>query len=203
MNLPNILTLARCVLAAFFVVFMSFDHVLCYMVAYVLFAVAAITDYYDGKIAREQNLITNFGKLLDPVADKILMVAGFIMLMRVPDLFIPGWAVVAILAREYLITGARSLAASDGVILPANAWGKAKTAIQMTYVFIILALVILWRIVCAVPALSALLPGERATYSWGLEYLSLIGIILVAVYTIYSGIQFTWANWNALKLHQL
>lgn len=203
MNLPNILTLARCVLAAFFVLFMSFDHVLCYMVAYVLFTVAAITDYYDGKIAREQNLITNFGKLLDPVADKILMVAGFIMLMRVPDLFIPGWAVVAILAREYLITGARSLAASDGVILPANAWGKAKTAIQMTYVFVILALVILWRIVCAVPALSAVLPGERATYSWGLEYLSLIGIILVAVYTIYSGIQFTWANWNALKLHQL
>ena len=203
MNLPNILTLARCVLAAFFVLFMSFDHVLCYMVAYVLFTVAAITDYYDGKIAREQNLITNFGKLLDPVADKILMVAGFIMLMRVPDLFIPGWAVVAILAREYLITGARSLAASDGVILPANAWGKAKTAIQMTYVFVILALVILWRIVCAAPALSAVLPGERATYSWGLEYLSLIGIILVAVYTIYSGIQFTWANWNALKLHQL
>lgn len=203
MNLPNILTLARCVLAAFFVVFMSFDHVACYLVAYVLFAVAAITDYYDGKIAREQNLITNFGKLLDPVADKILMVAGFIMLMRVPDLYIPGWAVIAILAREYLITGARSLAASDGVILPANAWGKAKTAIQMTYVFVILALVILWRIVSAVPALSALLPGERATYTWGLEYLSLIGIILVAVYTIYSGIQFTWANWNALKLHQL
>ena len=203
MNLPNILTLARCVLAAFFVVFMSFDHVACYLVAYVLFAVAAITDYYDGKIAREQNLITNFGKLLDPVADKILMVAGFIMLMRVPDLYIPGWAVIAILAREYLITGARSLAASDGVILPANAWGKAKTAIQMTYVFVILALVILWRIVSAAPVLSALLPGERATYTWGLEYLSLIGIILVAVYTIYSGIQFTWANWNALKLHQL
>ena len=203
MNLPNILTLGRCVLAAFFVVFMSFDHVVCYMIAYALFTVAAITDYYDGKIAREQNLITNFGKLLDPVADKILMVAGFIMLMRVPDLYIPGWAVIAILAREYLITGARSLAASDGVILPANAWGKAKTAIQMAYVFVILALVILWRIISAVPALSALVPGERATYSWGLEYLSLIGIILVAVYTIYSGIQFTWANWNALKLHQL
>ncbi len=203
MNLPNILTLARCVLAAFFVVFMSFDHVACYLIAYALFTVAAITDYYDGKIARAQNLITNFGKLLDPVADKILMVAGFIMLMRVPDLKIPGWAVVAILAREYLITGARSLAASDGVILPANAWGKAKTAIQMTYVFVILALVILWRIVLAVPALQAALPGEQAAYSAWLEHLSLAGIILVAVYTLYSGIQFTWVNWNALRLHQL
>lgn len=203
MNLPNILTLTRCVLAAFFVVFMSFDHVVCYMIGYLLFTVAAITDYYDGKIAREQNLITNFGKLLDPVADKILMVAGFIMLMRVPDLYIPGWAVIAILAREFLITGARSLAASDGIIIPANAWGKAKTVIQMTYVFVILALVILWRIALAVPPLLALLPGEQATYAWGLQYLSLIGIILVAVYTIYSGMQFTWANWNALKLHEL
>ncbi len=203
MNLPNILTLGRCVLAAFFVLFMSFDHVACYIIAYGLFAAAAITDYYDGKIARAQNLITNFGKLLDPVADKILMVAGFVMLMRVPDLKIPGFAVIAILAREYLITGARSLAASDGVILPANAWGKAKTAIQMTYVFIILALVIFWRIILAVPALRAVLPGAPATYSAWLEYLSLGGIILVAVYTIYSGIQFTWVNWNALRLHQL
>ncbi len=203
MNLPNILTLARCALAAVFVIFMSFDHVICYVIAYALFTAAAITDYYDGKIARAQNLITNFGKLLDPVADKILMVAGFIMLMRVPDLKIPGWAVIAILAREYLITGARSLAASEGVILPANVWGKAKTAIQMAYVFIILALVILLRLISALPALRALLPGEILLYKTGLEYLSLTGIILVAMYTIYSGVQFTWANWNALKLHQL
>lgn len=203
MNLPNILTLARCVLAAFFVLFMSFDHVVCYMIAYLLFALAAITDYYDGKIARAQNLITNFGKLLDPVADKILMVAGFIMLMRVPDLNIPGWAVIAILAREYLITGARSLAASDGVILPANVWGKAKTAIQMTYVFVILALVILWRIILAVPAFAAALPGEQVLYTSWLKGLSLIGIILVAIYTLYSGAQFTWVNWKSLKLHQL
>ena len=180
----------------------SFDHVSLFNCLRCL-RFTAITDYYDGKIARAQNLITNFGKLLDPVADKILMVAGFIMLMRVPDLKIPGWAVVAILAREYLITGARSLAASDGVILPANAWGKAKTAIQMTYVFVILALVILWRIVLAVPALQAALPGEQAAYSAWLEHLSLAGIILVAVYTLYSGIQFTWVNWNALRLHQL
>lgn len=203
MNLPNILTLARCVLAAIFVVLMSFDHVASYIAAYGIFTAAAITDYYDGKIAREQNLITNFGKLLDPVADKILMVAGFIMLMRVPDLYIPGWAVIAILAREYLITGARSLAASEGVVIPANVWGKAKTAIQMTYVFIVLALVIVLRIVLAAPPLRALLPGDPGMYILGLEYVSLGGIIVVAIYTVYSGVQFTWANWNALKLHQL
>ncbi len=193
----------RCVLAAIFVALMSFDNVISYIVAYGVFTAAAVTDYYDGKIAREQNLVTNFGKLLDPVADKILMVAGFIMLMRVPDLYIPGWTVVAILAREFLITGARSLAASDGIVLPANVWGKAKTAIQMTYVFVVLALVILLRIIMAIPALRVLMPHDPALYASVLEYVSLIGIIAVTGYTLYSGVQFTWANWNALKLHQL
>ena len=203
MNLPNMLTLGRCVLAAIFVVLMSFDNVLCYLVAYAMFSVAAIADYYDGKIAREQNLVTNFGKLLDPIADKILMLAGFIMLMHVPDLFIPGWTVVAILAREFLITGARSLAASEGVVLPANNYGKAKTAIQMTYVFIILALVILLRIALALPSLEQMLADKVDVLQATLQYLSLGGIILVAAYTLYSGIQFTWVNWNALKLHQM
>jgi CDP-diacylglycerol---glycerol-3-phosphate 3-phosphatidyltransferase len=195
------LTLGRCVLAAVFVALMSFDNVICYLAAYAMFTAAAITDYYDGKIAREQNLVTNFGKLLDPIADKILMVAGFIMLMRVPDLYIPGWTVVAILSREFLITGARSLAASEGVVLPANNYGKAKTAIQMTYVFVVLAAVILLRLALMIPALQEKLPAEMLAYS--LRGLSLVGIILVAAYTIYSGIQFTWVNWNALKLHQM
>ena len=201
MNLPNMLTVARCLLAAVFVVLMSFDNVICYLIAYAMFSAAAITDYYDGKIARERNLITNFGKLLDPIADKILMVAGFIMLMRVPDLNIPGWTVVAILAREFLITGARSLAASEGVVLPANIYGKAKTAIQMTYVFVILAAVILLRLALLVPALQEQLPAALLA-SW-LRGASLLGIILVAAYTLYSGIQFAWVNWNALKLHQM
>ena len=197
------LTLARCVLAAIFVLLMSFDNVICYLIAYAMFAAAAITDYYDGKIARAQNLVTNFGKLLDPIADKILMVAGFIMLMRVPDLYIPGWTVVAILAREFLITGARSLAASEGVVLPANNYGKAKTAIQMTYVFIVLAAVILLRIALAIPSFQPMFSDNAAFLKATLQHLSLGGIIIVAAYTIYSGIQFTWVNWNALKLHQM
>jgi len=201
MNLPNMLTVARCILAAVFVLLMSFDNVICYLVAYAMFAAAAITDYYDGKLAREWNLVTNFGKLLDPVADKILMVAGFVMLMRVPDLNIPGWTVVAILAREFLITGARSLAASEGVVLPANIYGKAKTAIQMTYVFVILAAVILLRLALMIPAWQERLPAELPAYC--LRGASLVGIVLVAAYTIYSGIQFAWVNWNALKLHQM
>jgi CDP-diacylglycerol--glycerol-3-phosphate 3-phosphatidyltransferase len=203
MNIPNTLTVARCILAGIFVVLMSFDHSLCYFIAYLVFVAAALTDYYDGKIAREQNLITNFGKLLDPVADKILMVAGFIMLMRVPDLMIPAWTVVAIFAREYLITGARTLAASEGAIIPANVWGKAKTVIQMVYVFVILALLILYRFVFYLPALRDAIPYSQEYCGQILQYLSCFGIIIVSIYTVVSGIQFTWANWNALKLHDI
>ena len=189
MNLPNQLTMARCVLAVFFVVFMSFDHTASYLTAYVLFAAAAITDYYDGKIARERNLISNFGKLMDPVADKVLMVAAFVMMMRMHELHLPGWTVVAILGREFLITGARSLAAAEGLILPANAYGKAKTVFQMVFVFVFLALAILNRLFFG---------SEHVEW---LHYCSMWGIIAVSVYTVWSGAQFGWANWKALKLH--
>ena len=117
MNLPNQLTMARCALTAVFVALMSFEHTAAYLAAYIVFTAAAITDYYDGKIARRDNLITNFGKLMDPVADKILMVAAFIMLMGVRELHIPGWTVVAILAREFLMR--RPLAAAFAAALTA------------------------------------------------------------------------------------
>ena len=126
MNLPNQLTVARFIMALVFVVLMSFHHVVAQSLGYLLFIAATITDFYDGKIARDRNLVTNFGKLLDPVADKVLVVAAFIMLMKNPYLSVPGWTVVAILAREFLITGARSLAASEGVVIAANKWGKTK-----------------------------------------------------------------------------
>jgi CDP-diacylglycerol--glycerol-3-phosphate 3-phosphatidyltransferase len=120
MNLPNKLTIARCIMTVFFVGLMSFENFYCYFAAYLVFTVAAITDYYDGKIARERGLVTNFGKLLDPVADKVLLTSAFIMLMKVPELKVPGWAVVVILAREFLVTGARALAAADGEVIAAN-----------------------------------------------------------------------------------
>ena len=142
MNLPNKLTVARCFMALIFVGLMSFENAFCYLAAYFLFVAAAITDYYDGKIARERNLVTNFGKLLDPVADKVLMVAALIMLMTIPDLRIPGWTIVLILGREFLVTGARSLAAAEGAVIAANKWGKTKTVLQMVYVsaFLLVAL---------------------------------------------------------------
>ena len=199
MNLPNRLTLTRCVLAAIFVVLMSFPSTPTYIVAYIVFTAAAITDHFDGRIARKYNLITNFGKLMDPVADKVLMLAAFVMLMQVEELWIPGWAVVTILAREFLITGARTLAAAEGLTLPANSYGKAKTVLQMVYVFTFFALVIGWRLLTHAGMGAAYGDAVRTTF----HRASMIGIVLVAIYTAVSGVQFALANWKALNLHQV
>ena len=130
----------------------------------------------------------------DPLADKLLMTAAFVMLLRVPELRIPAWTIVAILAREFLVTGARSLAASEGTVIAANMWGKAKTVIQMIYVYAFFFLFIVSRGV------------ERwAADSYEL-YMDILGttsfwaIIGVAFFTAYSGLQFATANWKVLNL---
>ena len=199
MNLPNKLTVTRCILAVFFVALMSVEHAAAYFAAFAVFIAATVTDYYDGKIARAQNIITNFGQLLDPVADKILMTAGFIMLMKAPALRLPGWAVVVVFAREFLITGARSLAAARGAVLPANKWGKRKAVLQMAYVLTFVFL-------------AACLQGVRqagwAADDWtrfaqrGVAVASYGCMVLVALYTVYSGVQFVRINWKTLGLHE-
>ncbi len=203
MNLPNQLTLARCVMALLFVGVMSFENVFCYILAYVLFVAAALTDYYDGKIARERNLITNFGKLLDPVADKVLMVAAFIMMVIIPDLRIPGWTIVVILAREFLITGARSLAAAEGAVIAANKWGKAKTVLQMVYVLVFLLAAVLLEAAEMYVQGGGNIPGGLDRWKAVVGNASMVTIIFVAMYTVYSGVQFVRANWKILKLDNL
>jgi CDP-diacylglycerol--glycerol-3-phosphate 3-phosphatidyltransferase len=200
MNLPNKLTVSRLMMAFAFTALMSFDYLACHVVAYFLFIAATITDHYDGKIARARGLVTNFGKLLDPVADKILIVGAFVMLMGVPGLKIPGWTVVVILAREFLITGARSLAASEGTVIAANMWGKTKAVIQMIYVFVFMALAILGQILQMYEHAAAWMPRVLGTYRLVLAQGSMWAIVFVAAFTIYSGIQFMYVNWNTLKL---
>lgn len=177
-----------------FVILMSVDHLVSYMLAYVVFTAAVITDYLDGKIARRDNLITNFGKLFDPLADKVLMAAAFVMVMKVPELNIPGWTIVAILAREFLVTGARSMAAGEGSVIAANIWGKAKTTIQMVYIFVFLFFAIISK------ALQRWAPDFAKLYDQILWYLSLYAIVFVAAFTVYSGIQFARSNWQTLDL---
>lgn len=194
MNLPNRLTIIRLILVPVFVFLMSVDHLATYVLAYIVFMVASITDYWDGRIARERNLITNFGKLMDPLADKVLMAAAFVMLMEVPVLTVPGWAIVAIIAREFLITGARSVAAPGGKVLAANIWGKVKTVMQMTYIYTFLFLAIVAKLV------ESWAGDYVDVYGAVLGWASLVGIIIVALFTVYTGLQFAQSNWKELRL---
>jgi len=200
MNLPNKLTVARFFMALVFVGLMSFHNTVCCVLAYVLFIAATLTDYYDGKIARARNIVTNFGKLLDPVADKVLVVGALITLMDLPELRVPGWCVVVIIAREFLITGARALAASGGSVLGANIWGKTKAVLQMVYVFVFLAAAVILRLLTACQEAADWLPVLVSYLRLGVMHASLWAIVFVAVFTIYSGVQFMRINWEALNL---
>jgi CDP-diacylglycerol--glycerol-3-phosphate 3-phosphatidyltransferase len=193
MNLPNQLTLMRLILVPIFVGLMSVDHVVCYSLAYLVVVLAGITDYYDGKIARNRNLITDFGKLIDPIVDKILITGAFVMLMTVPELSIPAWTVVVIIGREFLVTGVRSWAASGGVVIDANKWGKTKVAIQMAYIWIFLFLTIAKRVA------EHVLAADLGLWSRLLQGASRWAAVFVAVFTVYSGLQFARINRDNLK----
>ena len=129
MNLPNKLTVARVCMVPLFMIALMLNTEVSRVVATVIFALASFTDMLDGKIARKYNLITNFGKLMDPLADKILTAAAMVCLVELGDL--AAWIVVIILFREYAITGLRSVAASENIVVAANIWGKVKTVCQM------------------------------------------------------------------------
>ena len=138
MNLPNKLTVLRMVLVPFFVatLLLSKTNDTLKWVALALFVIASLTDFADGYIARKYNLITNFGKFMDPLADKILTVSGMICLIELGR--IPSWIVVIIVAREFIISGFRLIAAENGVVIAANYWGKFKTTFQMFMIILMI-----------------------------------------------------------------
>lgn len=131
MNLPNKLTLFRIILIPFFLFFLLTDY--CgnaeKFIALGIFAVASLTDMLDGKIARKYNLITNFGKFMDPIADKLLVSSAFIAFVQMN--LLPAWIVIIFIAREFIISGFRLVASDAGIVLAASWWGKFKTAFQM------------------------------------------------------------------------
>jgi CDP-diacylglycerol--glycerol-3-phosphate 3-phosphatidyltransferase len=139
MNLPNKLTVSRLVLTMLFVFVVFSQMIYRETVALGLFIAASLTDYFDGRIARRDQLITNFGILMDPLADKILVCSAFIAFVGLQ--LIPAWMVVIIVARELAITGLRLLAASKQVVLAAEGYGKHKTASQVTAIISILVLI--------------------------------------------------------------
>ena len=138
MNLPNRLTLFRVILIPFFVFFLLAPYFTGYgnYIAVAVFIVASITDFLDGKIARKYHLVTNFGKFMDPLADKLLVSSALICLIELS--LIPAWIVIVIIAREFIISGFRLIAADNGVVIAASYWGKFKTASQMVMVIVLI-----------------------------------------------------------------
>ena len=138
MNLPNKLTMFRVILIPFFVVFMLVDiTAVDKWIALGIFIVASLTDLLDGKIARKYNLVTNFGKFMDPLADKLLVCSALICLVTLAK--IPAWIVIVIIAREFIISGFRLVASDNGVVIAASYWGKFKTTFQMVMICLMIA----------------------------------------------------------------
>ena len=138
MNLPNKLTIFRVILIPFFIIALLVPGIPAgNWIALAIFIAASLTDLLDGKIARKYNLVTNFGKFMDPLADKLLVCSALICLVELSR--IPSWMVVIIIAREFTISGFRLIAADNGVVIAASYWGKFKTTFQMIAVCLMIA----------------------------------------------------------------
>lgn len=138
MNLPNKLTILRVIMIPFFVFFMLSPYFPGYgnYIAAVIFIAASLTDMLDGKIARKYHLVTNFGKFMDPLADKLLVCAAMICLVETGQL--ASWIVIVIISREFIISGFRLIASDNGVVIAASYWGKFKTVFQMLMVIVLI-----------------------------------------------------------------
>lgn len=138
MNLPNKLTIFRVILIPFFVFFLLVD-ITAYdkWIALAIFIIASFTDFLDGHIARKYHLVTNFGKFMDPLADKLLVCSALICLIELNR--IPSWIVIVIIAREFIISGFRLVASDNGVVIAASYWGKFKTTFQIVMICLMIA----------------------------------------------------------------
>ncbi|MBO4382813.1 MAG: CDP-diacylglycerol--glycerol-3-phosphate 3-phosphatidyltransferase [Clostridia bacterium] len=142
MNVPNILTVTRIVLAPVFLVFFTIEAIpYHYLWALIIYFVASMTDFFDGRIARSKNLITNFGKFTDPLADKMLTTASYIGLVMMG--YCSFWVLFIILFREFGVSSIRLVASSQGVVIPANMWGKVKTFSMMLFTGFVMLLLVL------------------------------------------------------------
>jgi CDP-diacylglycerol--glycerol-3-phosphate 3-phosphatidyltransferase len=185
MNLPNKLTVSRLILTGAFVVCFYIPWSQAMTAALLIFSVASITDYLDGKIARSRNLVTNFGKLFDPLADKVLIAAAFILLVERTEM--KAWIAIAILAREFFVTGIRLIAANQGAVLAAERLGKHKMVWQ-----IVTVIYFLLSAASAETLFGFLRPWlELSPPHWWVGA-SIVGI--TTALTLVSGFSYFWKN---------
>jgi len=194
MNLPNKLTFSRIIASIIFVALLSVDIPYSKLTATIVFLLACITDWFDGIIARKLNVETDFGKLMDPLADKILISSAFIVFVGLPEVSLPPWTVIIIIAREFAITGLRLLATNKGKVIPAGFWGKNKTISQI--VAIISILVYLSAIEMSKITKSFEISKTSLTY---FKYYIVLVMAITVVLTLISGIIYLYNSWHLLS----
>ncbi len=184
MNLPNRLTLVRIALSFVLILLLLTPGVSAKIAAMVVFAAASLTDLWDGKLARKHGIVTDFGVLMDPIADKVLVLSAFLAFVQLH--IVPAWMVVLIATREFLVTGLRLFALGRGQVLPAEAAGKHKTASQIVAISVTL-------IVLTLREAALVWPDRDLWLGWaqsGIWWLMLLTVIL----TMTSGVSFFWRH---------
>ena len=199
MNLPNKLTISRVVMIPVFILFFYLNFTGHYFVALAVFAIASLTDLLDGKIARKYGLVTNLGKFLDPIADKVLVLSALVVFLTKPEIFVTaagmgewtwivaGCGVAVILAREIIVSGFRMVAASAGIVIAADIFGKYKTTFQDVAVVLLLITAGVF---------------ELGTFDFGDEVINYVGLAALAIaviLTVVSGINYIVKNIEVLK----
>lgn len=192
MNLPNKLTVLRMILVPFFVLAILWPFPHHFLVALALFGVASYTDHLDGMLARKNNQITDFGKFMDPLADKILVISALVCFVSLNLCDV--WLVLLIIAREFMVTSIRLVAAGKGSVIAANNWGKIKTVSQIVAICVILLLQYIGEL-----GTMGVLPfesGDMSLLFWG------IGEVFLAIATFFavlSGLIYLKQNWDVVK----
>lgn len=185
MNLANKLTMIRILLIPIFIIFMTLPIQNGVVIATAIFIIASLTDKLDGYIARKRNEITNFGKFMDPLADKLLVTAALLCLIDFG--VIRGWIVVIILAREFAVSGLRTLGASNGKVIAASMWGKVKTVIQMVAIIVGLLEVSCKSLLITIPYIS--------------QVTSMLMVVAVIV-TVISGVDYFVKNKSVINVNK-
>ncbi len=198
-DIPNLLSLGRLLTTVPLVVLVLLDHPWAYLAATGLFVLGAVSDWFDGKLARRYKLVSNLGVFLDLTADKVYVSALLVVLVQVAVL--PAWLVVVIVSREFIVAGLRSLAAADNKVIPAGRWGKQKTAITMVGLFGIL-------LAKGLGASAAFPWGIGSPSGWALTVSNGAGYLLIAsdvimllavIWTIFSAVEYLAGGWSLLK----
>ena len=183
-QLPNLLTLLRFILTIFFIQYLSQNGLSSAIVATSIFVFASLTDYYDGYIAKRYDCITNFGKIMDPIADKFLVLAAFYIFVQMA--IIPHWMFFLIFIREILVTGWRLVAVTQGRVLAAEKAGKYKTVLQVIVISVILTFIIIRQ--------TKLVSAWPTSIIYGWQWTIVILMWTTVAITVFSGLLFFWHN---------